>query len=115
MPVLLSISIQSPLTPEDHDLLTGVAVMTLAIANHELANEKFPDTFDHAEPTQTEEAPKAPKAKKQPKSNLGSPCGMVEESTQFSCVSPVGHRGRHRFRDPMGDAVHGGKTDDRLN
>ena len=35
MGVRLSIEIISPLEPEDRDLLTGLSIMTLAIANHE--------------------------------------------------------------------------------
>jgi hypothetical protein len=43
--IKLSIEILSPLTPDDHELLSGIAVMTLAIANHELAKAKFPEAF----------------------------------------------------------------------
>ena len=45
MPIKLTIEITSPLTPEDHDMLTGVSIMTLAIANHEVAQQAFPGTF----------------------------------------------------------------------
>jgi hypothetical protein len=45
MPIKLSIEIVSPLTPDDQDLLSGIAVMTLAIANRELAKQGFPNTF----------------------------------------------------------------------
>ena len=45
MGVKLSIEITSPLDAEDRDLLSGVAVMTLAIANHEMAKNAFPETF----------------------------------------------------------------------
>jgi hypothetical protein len=45
MGIKLSIEIVSPLGPEDKDLQTGVSIMTLAIANHELARERFPGTF----------------------------------------------------------------------
>ena len=53
MGIRLSIEIASPLTPDDKDLLSGrVAVMTLAIANRELAQPSFPETFppDEDEP-----------------------------------------------------------------
>ena len=43
--IKLSIEIVSPLTPDDRDLLSGVAVMTLAIANHEMAKAAFPEVF----------------------------------------------------------------------
>ena len=45
MPIKLNIEIVSPMTPDDRDLLSGIAVMTLAIANRELAKQGFPDTF----------------------------------------------------------------------
>ena len=45
MSIELDIKIISPLTPDDRDLLSGIAVMTLAIANRELAKQGFPDTF----------------------------------------------------------------------
>ena len=43
--IKLSIEILSPLTSDDHELLSGIAVMTLAIANHELAKANFPEAF----------------------------------------------------------------------
>jgi hypothetical protein len=43
--VKLSIEIVSPLEEEDRDLLSGVAIMTLAIANHEMAKARFPEMF----------------------------------------------------------------------
>lgn len=45
MGVKLSIEIVSPLEEEDRDLLSGVAIMTLAIANHEMAKARFPEMF----------------------------------------------------------------------
>ena len=92
MGIRLSIEITSPLTPDDRDLLSGIAVMTLAIANREMAENRFPDTFPPDEEVEPVEEPQ--------------PCGSVEYITKPSgdhatgkyCVSPVGHRGRHRFR-----------------
>ena len=82
MTVTLSIEITSPLTPDDRDLLSGIAVMTLAIANRELAQQGFPETFPSDEPTEPEFGE--------------SPCGAVNESGCI-CVSPVGHADPHRF------------------
>ena len=45
MGVKLSFEISSPLDGEDRDLLSGIAVMTLAIANREMAKARFPETF----------------------------------------------------------------------
>lgn len=82
MGISLKIEINSPLTTEDRDLLSGVAVMTLAIVNRELAQQHFPETFPPDE--------KADQAEHEP-------CGM-EAGDGTVCVSQVGHRGRHRFR-----------------
>ena len=79
MGIRLSIEITSPLGPDDKDLLTGLSIMTLAIANHELAKEHFPDAF----PETDEPTPR--------------PCG-AEDSGGRICVNEVGHKGRHRFR-----------------
>jgi hypothetical protein len=78
MSVSLSITIASPLTKEDHELLAGIAMMTLAIANHEGAIEN------------TEEEKEEEKA-------LPEPCGFVSEEGMV-CVSKSGHRGRHAMR-----------------
>ena len=80
MGVTLSIQITSPLEPEDRELLTGLSIMTLAIANHEMAKEHFPGTF----PDEEEEATPAP-------------CGVADDEGRI-CVSEAGHKGRHRFR-----------------
>ena len=49
MGVRLSIEIVSPLEPDDRELLTGLSIMVMAIANHELAKEHFPGTFPSPE------------------------------------------------------------------
>jgi hypothetical protein len=100
MTVKLAIEIVSPLTPDDRDLLAGIAVMTLAIANREMAENRFPDTFI---PDEEDAPPVADHVAGQ-----AYPCGdaeytvaagsQVAEPTGSICVSPVGHRGRHRYR-----------------
>ena len=100
MGIRLSIDITSPLTPDDRDLLAGIAVMTLAIANREMAENRFPDTFTPDE----EDAPPV----EDHVAGEAHPCGDVEyavtagsevaEPTGSICISPVGHRGRHRYR-----------------
>jgi hypothetical protein len=45
MAVELIIKVTTPLDEDDQNLLSGTAVMLLAIANHELAKERFPETF----------------------------------------------------------------------
>ncbi len=49
MGVRLSIEISSPLEPDDRELLTGLSIMVMAIANHELAKEHFPGAFNDPE------------------------------------------------------------------
>jgi len=85
MSIKLQIDIQSPLTAEDHGLLTGISVMVLAIANMPLAQQRFPEAFPEEDEPQR--------------------CGAIEITTGFRCVDEVGHKGRHRFRDAFGDAV----------
>jgi hypothetical protein len=102
MPIELNIKITSPMTPDDRDLLSGIAVMTLAIANREMAENRFPDTFvtDEEEDGETpiREVPEAP----QPETYTAGqarPCGFSDGMT--ICVSPMGHRGRHKMRVQM--------------
>ncbi len=101
MGISLKIEITSPMDERDHELLSGIAVMTLAIANHELARAKFPEAFSE------EEAP-AP-ADEEPTENPEPPepvrlCGVIAPPPDgdMICISEVGpsglHKGRHKFR-----------------
>jgi len=84
----LDIKIISPLTPDDKDLLSGVAIMVLAIANHELAKQAFPDTFPDEDDEDGTSVPE-----------VGPPpCGAASEDGMAVCMGGAGHRGRHRFR-----------------
>ena len=87
MSIKLSIEITSPLGDDDRDLLSGIAVMTLAIANHEMAKNAFPETFG--------EEPGAEAARP----NQPAPCAFLDarDPTRI-CIAEAGHRGRHRFR-----------------
>jgi len=87
MGIRLSIEITSPLGDDDRDLLSGIAVMTLAIANHEMAKSRFPETFGD-----DDEAEAA-------KPNQPAPCAFLDarDPTRI-CLGDAGHRGRHRFR-----------------
>jgi hypothetical protein len=82
MGIRLQIEVTSPLTTEDHELLSGVSVLLLSVANHTLAAERFPEAFGDDET----EKPVAT-----------APCGMKDDAGRV-CVGNVGHRGRHRFR-----------------
>ena len=93
MPVELTIRVISPLAPEDKYLLTGVAIMTLANANHEMAKERFPKTF-------TDDAETAVEPVQEP-----TPCAFMDpkDPTRI-CIADAGHVGRHRFRRIPADA-----------
>ena len=87
MPVQLNIEVTSPLEPEDKDLLTGVAIMTLAIANHEMAKERFPETF----PDDDEAAEDA--------GHEPTLCALLDSlDANRICIGDLDHRGPHRFR-----------------
>jgi hypothetical protein len=87
MPIKLNIEVTSPLEPDDRQLLSGVAVMVLAIANHEMAKQAFPDAFPDDEET-AEETAQEP-----------TPCALVDSlNPNRICIGDVDHRGPHRFR-----------------
>ena len=90
MGVRLSIEIISPLEPDDRDMLTGLSIMVMAIANHELAKEHFPDTFPSPEEIAEQQRQDAAEVE-QP-----VPC-MVEREGRH-CIGEVGHAGRHTYR-----------------
>jgi hypothetical protein len=88
MGVKLSIDISSPLEPDDRDMLTGLSIMVMAIANHELAKEHFPEVFPSAEEVAEETRRQMAEA---------MPCASADGDGRY-CVSEVGHKGRHKFR-----------------
>ena len=74
MGIKLDISVETPLSDDDRDILSGIAVTLLAIANRQnLADQR-------------QEEPE--------------PCGSVNRGADppTSCVKEVGHAGRHKFR-----------------
>ena len=85
MSIKLQIDVESPLTAEDHGLLTGISIMVLAMSNMPLAKQRFPEAFSEEDEPQR--------------------CGAIEITTGFRCVDEVGHTGRHRYRDAMGEAM----------
>ena len=74
MGIKLDVSVDTPLSDDDRDILSGIAVTLLAIANRQ----------DLAE--QRQEKPE--------------PCGSVQQGSDppTYCVKEVGHSGRHKFR-----------------
>ncbi len=88
MGIELTVKITSPLDGDDHNLLSGVAVLVLAIANPELAKERFPETFPDEEEPAEESASVAPRL-----------CGSVDrDDPRRTCVGVMFHVGRHRYR-----------------
>ena len=94
MGVKLSIEIISPLGRDDKELLTGVSIMTLAIANHELAKEHFPGVFPSPEEIAEQQRKDAAEAE-QPLPCMAEGSGL---DAGKHCINVVGHRGRHRLR-----------------
>jgi|ERR1035437_4100240 hypothetical protein len=96
MGLKLSIEITSPMDERDHELLSGIAVMTLAIANHELAEQRFPEAFNQdAGDPESVEAPEEVAVPEPPQ-----PCGALAPAPDgdMICISKAGHRGRHAYR-----------------
>ena len=88
MGIKLSIESTSPLGPDDKDLLTGISIMTLAIADHELAKEHFPGVFPDDEEAMEEQ-----------------PCSARDPADPSRIrVSEVAHTGRQEYRPPMESA-----------
>ena len=71
----------SPLGPDDKDLLTGVSIMTLAIANHELAKQKFPDVFPDEE-----ERPSSPPRTVPSRSPVAPPTSVTSTASARSAT-----------------------------
>ena len=81
MGIKLDISVETPLTDDDRDILAGISVMVLAIANRQ-------NLVDQAEESAREEEEGEP-----------LPCGaQCREDPKLFCVNEVGHSGRHQYR-----------------
>jgi hypothetical protein len=94
MGVELDVRIRTPLTDEDNELLSGIAMMTMSVANGQAARfiiENLQEQADEQEQLVRQK--------------------VAEEALCFArgegrtvCVGTVGHGGRHRFR-PFAEAV----------
>ena len=78
MGIKLDISVETPLSDDDQDILAGISVMVLAIANRQ-------NLVDQAEQLAQDE-------EEQPY------CGTVAPDASGSCIREVGHSGRHKYR-----------------
>ena len=79
MGIRIDISAETPLSDDDRDILAGLSVMMLAIANRQnLADQPQMQDEEEGEPL---------------------PCGaQLEEDPTRYCVREVGHSGRHKYR-----------------
>jgi hypothetical protein len=82
MGIKLDVSVETPLSDDDRDILAGISVMVLAIANRQnLADQPHmqdDDELDGMEP---------------------APCGSPsrDEPVRY-CIREPGHSGRHKYR-----------------
>ena len=85
MGIRLDISVETPLTPDDRDILAGISVMVLAIANRQdLENQVAMEGIPGEE----------------------EPCGSDSGDGRI-CVKEVGHVGRHKY-GPFEDGIASG-------
>ena len=83
MGIRLDISAETPLSDDDRDILAGISVMVLAIANRQdLVEPALDDELEGMEP---------------------APCGSPsrDEPARY-CIREVGHSGRHQYRPITG-------------
>ena len=86
MGIRIDISAETPLSDDDRDILAGLSVMMLAIANRQnLADQPHMQEEEEGEPLL-----------------CGSP--SKDEPTRF-CVREEGHSGRHKYR-PLNGLVN---------
>ena len=82
MGIKLDISVETPLSDDDRDILAGISVMVLAIANRpDLADQPHMQDEDGADPF--DDGP--------------AECGRFDEDGGV-CVREAGHSGRHKYR-----------------
>ena len=89
MGIKLDVCVETPLSDDDRDILAGLSVMMLAIANRQTR-------VDQAEQqaAQEEDEPEQPY------------CGSVAPDASGSCVRETGHSGRHRDRSLLWQGEH---------
>lgn len=78
MGIKLNIEVETPLSDDDRDILAGISVMVLAIANRRnLMDMPEDDELEGMEPLY---------------------CGTVATDASGSCVREPGHSGKHKYR-----------------
>lgn len=92
MSVKLTLEIEGAVGPDDKDILTGATMILMALTQKAIG-EDAPE----AEP---EEDPQ-PCGDLEMESLAGDPGGPF--ATGKVCISEVGHKGRHKYRNPIFD------------
>ena len=87
MGIKLDIQVETPLSDDDRDILAGISVMVLAIANRQNLVEQAQQALDLEDATEGMEP---------------LCCGTVTPDASGRCVREVGHAGRHEFRPVNG-------------
>ena len=82
MGIKLDISMETPLSDDDRDILAGISVMVLAIANRQNLAEQAQQALDLEDATEGMEPPV---------------CADLRDDSHY-CVREAGHSGRHKFR-----------------
>ena len=79
MGIKLDVSVETPLSDDDRDILAGISVMVLAIANRpNLADQPHMQEEEEGEPL---------------------PCGeQSSDDPRLFCINEPGHAGRHEYR-----------------
>jgi hypothetical protein len=82
MGIKLDVSVETPLSDDDRDILAGISVMVLAIANRQNLAEQEQQRQDYEDMTEGVEP---------------LTCGAQRDDGQV-CMREPGHSGRHRYR-----------------
>ena len=84
MGIKLDISVETPLSDDDRDILAGISVMVLAIANRQNLAEQAQQALDLEDATEGMEP---------------APCGSQNpDDPDRYCIREAGHSGRHKCR-----------------
>jgi hypothetical protein len=116
MGIKLDISVETPLSDDDRDILAGISVMVLAIANRQnLADQEI----DLPRPCREQHPDRPDLYCVAPVGHDGDHlydehmeedmeplyCGTVAPDASGSCIREVGHSGRHKYR-PLNGLVN---------
>jgi hypothetical protein len=82
MGIKLDVSVATPLSDDDRDILAGISVMVLAIANRQNLAEQAQQALDLEDVTEGMEPPV---------------CADLRDDGHY-CVREAGHSGRHEYR-----------------